>query len=268
MISCSGKNHKADEGVLAKVNKEVLYASELQNLIPSGTNVRDSVLIAQNYINNWVHDQLILQKAKKNLLKEDLHFEKQLEEYKNSLIVYKYESKLISQSLDTTVTDKEIETFYRENISNFQLKDNIVKVYYARLDNSLPELPKIKRFFNSWEPQARDSLEKYFERFSELYYKDDETWILFNDVLKYVPIKTYNQEAFLQDNRKIEIEEGNSIYLVCFTDFKIKDGESPLSFERENIRQIIINKRKLKIISKMREDVYQSALTSNGFEIY
>jgi len=267
LTSCLFQGDKT-EGVLARVNKDYLYATELSGVVPAGTSTKDSILIVQNFINNWVHNKLILQKAKNNLLKKDLHFEKQLEEYQNSLIIYKYESKLISQTLDTVVTDPEIEKYYKENSSNFQLKDNIVKVYYARFDNALPELKTIRKLFNSNEPEDRDSLEKYIEKFSDLYYRDDETWILFNDILKYVPINTYNQEAFLQNNRKLEISEGSTVYFVGFTDFMIKDGESPLSFEKENIRQIIINKRKLSIINKMRKDVYQAALTSNGFEIY
>jgi hypothetical protein len=267
LSSCFIKRDKT-EGVLARVNKDYLYASELTGVVPTGTTPKDSILIVQNFINNWVQNKLILQKARNNLLKKDLRFEKQLEEYENSLIIYKYESKLISQSLDTVVTDKEIESYYTENSKNFQLKDNIVKVYYARFSNTLPELREIRTLFNSADPEDRNRLENYIEQFSDLYYRDDETWVLFNDILKYVPINTYNEEAFLQNNRKLEISEGGSVYFVCFTDFMMKDGESPLSFERENIRQIILNKRKLRIINKMRQDVYQAALAGDGFKIY
>jgi hypothetical protein len=268
LTSCFNGLNKDKENLLARVNKDYLYKSELKNIIPSGISTRDSILIVQNYVNNWIIEKLILNKAQKNLRKADLQFEKQLEEYRNSLIIYKYESQLIIQSLDTVVTDTEIEKFYYDNIGNFQLKDNIVKVYYARFDSSLPELGKIRSYFYSDSPEHRDSLEKYIENFSDLYYKDDETWILFDDVIREIPINTYNQESYLQNHRKIEITDGPMVYLVSFTDFKIKEGESPLSFEKENIRQIIINKRKLKIISQMHENVYQAALKDNSFEIY
>lgn len=253
---------------LARVNNDYLYKSELKNIVPEGTSGRDSILIVQNFVNNWVTEKLILNKAQKNLRKADIQFEKQLEEYRNSLIIYKYESQLINQTLDTIVSAAEIEKFYYDNISNFQLKDNIIKVYYARFDSNLPELNMIRRFFYSDTPEQRDSLQKYVEKFSDLYYRDDETWILFDDLIKYIPINTYNQESYLQNHRKIEINDDPMVYFVNFTDFKIKDGESPLSFEKENIRQIIINKRKLKIISQMRENVFQAALKENSFEIY
>lgn len=253
---------------LARVNNDYLYKSELKNIVPAGTSGRDSILIVQNFVNNWVTEKLILNKAQKNLRKADIQFEKQLEEYRNSLIIYKYESQLINQTLDTIVSAAEIEKFYYDNIGNFQLKDNIIKVYYARFDSNLPELNKIRRFFYSDTPEQKDSLQKYVEKFSDLFYRDDETWILFDDLIKYIPINTYNQESYLQNHRKIEIHDDPMVYFVNFTDFKIKDGESPLSFEKENIRQIIINKRKLKIISQMRESVFQAALKDNSFEIY
>ena len=267
LTSCFNDMDKKKES-LARVNNDYLYKSELKNIVPEGTSGRDSILIVQNFVNNWVTEKLILNKAQKNLRKADIQFEKQLEEYRNSLIIYKYESQLINQTLDTIVSETEIEKFYYDNISNFQLKDNIIKVYYARFDSNLPELNKIRRFFYSDTPEHRDSLQKYVEKFSDLYYRDDETWILFDDLIKYIPINTYNQESYLQNHRKIEINDDPTVYFVNFTDFKIKDGESPLSFEKENIRQIIINKRKLKIISQMRENVFQAALKENSFEIY
>lgn len=254
--------------MLARVYDEYLYESELKDIIPSDTKAKDSILIAQNYINNWISQKIVLYKAQRNLQAEDMLFEKQLEDYRNSLIVYSYETKLISQRLDTVVTDADIEVYYNDNIGNFQLRDNIVKVYYARFKSDIPELRKIRRFINSNTPEFRDSVEVYIENLADLFYLDDETWILFDDVLKYVPINTYNQEAYLQNHRSIEITEDDHIYFVNFSDFKIKDGVSPLSFEKENIRQIIINKRKLSIIEKMRDEVFQSALESNEFEIY
>lgn len=268
LSSCFGGANKSSENVLARVFDEYLYESELMDIIPTGTSSKDSILIAQNYINSWISQKIILNKAQRNLLQEDMLFEKQLEDYRNSLIIYKYETKLISQKLDTVATDEDIEKYYNDNIGNFQLKDNIVKVYYARLDNELPELRKIRRFFNSNTPEYRDSVEVYIENLADLFYLDDETWILFDDVLRYVPINTYNKEAYLQNHRRIEITDNDFVYFVFFSDFKIKDGVSPLSFEKENIRQIIINKRKLDIIGKMRDEVFQSALENNEFEIY
>lgn len=268
LSSCFNSGNKGSDNVLARVYNDYLYEEELKDVVPSGVGVKDSLSIVKNYINNWVNQKLLLYKAEKNLLDEDLNFDQQLEDYRNSLIIFKYESKLISQSLDTVVTDSDIELYYNENIENFQLKNNIVKTYYARFEKEHPELRKVRNFFHSTRPEFRDSLEVYVEEGANLYFLNDETWILFDDLLRYVPITTYNNEAWLQNHRKIELSDDEFVYFANITDFKIKDGTSPMGFEKENIRQIIINKRKLFIINEMRDEVYQSALEKSNFEIY
>lgn len=259
---------KSSENVLARVHSEYLYESDLRGVIAPGTSVKDSIMLARNYINNWVKEKLVLEKAEKNLPDEELAFKKQLEDYKNSLIIYNYESKLIQQELDTVVTNRQIEDYYNTNIGNFQLKDNIVKAYYARFEEGLDELRKIRRFFYSDVPEDRDSLDRYIEEYANLYFLNDEVWVRFEDVLRHVPIVTYNREAYLQNHRRIEITEEPYVYFIRISDYKIKDGESPLSFEKKNIRQIIINQRKLKLIKDMRDEVFQSAAANNDFEIY
>ena len=268
IATCFNCSDKGAESILARVYDKYLYESEIEDVVPKGISPKDSISIVQNYINNWIKQKLILYKAESNLRNADKQFDKQLEVYRNSLIIYQYESKLISQSLDTVVSFTEIEEYYNKNIGNFQLKNNIIKVYYARFESDELNLKKIKRFFYSDTPEYRDSLDVYIENYSNLYYLNDETWILFNDMLKFIPIKTYNQEAYLQNHRKIELIDEQYLYLVHFSDFKIKEGVSPLSFEREHIRQIIINKRKLNIINQMQDEVYQEAINNNDFEIY
>ena len=266
--SCFGGANKSSENVLAMVGNEYLYESDVEGIVPPGIPVKDSISFIRNYINTWVSQRLFLEKAEKNLRDEDMKFEKQLDEYRNSLIIYKYESELVKQNLDTVVTDEEIDVYYKANLANFQLKNNIVKVYYARFEQDYPQWRKVRGFFYSNKPEHRDSVEYYIENYSNLYFLNDETWILFSDVLRFVPINTYNQEAFLQNNVKIEIKEEPFNYLVSFSDFRIKDGVSPLSFERENIRKIILNKRRLTIINNMRDEVFNTALEKNEFEIY
>lgn len=268
LVSCIGGSNNRSENVLARVGNEYLNESDLEGIVPENTTVKDSIQVVKSYVNNWVSQRLFLQKALKNLREEDMKFQEQLEEYRNSLIIYTYESELVKQNLDTTITEAEIESYYNQNQANFQLKNNIVRVYYARFEEDFPQLRRFRNFFYSNAPAQRDSVEHYIENYSNLYFLNDETWILFSDVLRFVPIETYNQESFLENNLKVDFLKEGYVYFVCFSDFRIKDGVSPLSFERENIRKIILNKRRLTIINNMREEVFNAALEKNEFEIY
>jgi hypothetical protein len=267
LTSCLRKQGGFNDPVLARVHEDYLYYSEVKDLV-AGANPKDSLELVRNYINNWIHQRLILHKAERNLTEKDKDFKKQLTEYRNSLLIYQYESKLVSQYLDTLVSDTQIVRYYNENINSFELKNNILKAYFVRIEKDHPRLRSIKRFLFSNTPGARDSVEYYCIRYKLNYLLDDENWMVFDDFIRLVPVKTYNQEAFLQNNRELEIEEGPYVYLIRVIDFIIREGISPLSFERENIRQILLNKRKLGIIEKMHEDVFKTALQNNEFETY
>ena len=100
------------------------------------------------------------------------------------------------------------------------------------------------------------------------YFLDDQNWLIFSDLLKQVPIKTYNQEDFLKNHKSLEYQDSAYIYLVRFKDFKVKESVSPLSFEKQRIKDIMVNRRKIDLITQMREAVYAKALKNSDFEIY
>ena len=98
-----------------------LNASDIEKIVPATVKGKDSVELVKNYIDNWVRQNLVLHKAEQNLNAEALNasIEKQLEDYKTSLITFAYEKELIRQKLDTGVSEIEIEDYYNKNPQNF-----------------------------------------------------------------------------------------------------------------------------------------------------
>ena len=254
--------------LLARVNDEYLYDSELKGLVPEGSSPRDSMVLVKNFVNNWIKTTLMISKAEKNLTDHQLNFDKQLTDYKNSLIIFKYESKWINQNLDTIVIDSEIETYYKEHLSDFELKENIARVMYVILDQESEEDLMFDEVLNLPDSLMLDSLEALCKLYANSFYLDTANWISFNRLQKIVPIETYNQELFLKENDFVKLNKGNELYLIKFVDYKIEDDISPLDFEHNDIRNIIINKRKMRLVKKMRNDIYENAILSKEFEIY
>jgi hypothetical protein len=258
----------APEEAVARVHDQYLYKSDLSQIIIPGTTPEDSAIVVNSYIQNWIKKQLVLYKAEANLDEEKKNVEQKLIEYRNSLITYIYESELIRQKLDTTVSDEEILKYYEENNRNFELKDNIIKVLYLKVKKDAPKIKKVKDWYKSGNPKDRIQLEEYCYQYASDFHLDDETWLLFDELLKKVPIKTYDKEAYLKNNRFIEIEDSTDLYLVNIREMKIRESLSPLSFVRDDIRVLIINKRKLDLIREMENTTYEEALRKNEFEIY
>ncbi len=266
LTSCKSK-HNSDDVIIAKVHDYELFASDLKDLVPKGTNIKDSSMIVEGFIDSWIRKNLIIHQAEYNLLPEQMDFEQKLEDYRNSLITYAYESELIRQKLDTIVSETEIRNYYDQNRGDFELKYNVVKAVYV----VLPIESNRKKLFRSLLNTHRfssDSLEYNAGRFALSYYNGYHNWIRFDDLLTQVPIKTYNQEVFLRDNRFIEFDDKPFCYLILIQDFIIAESLSPLEMESENIKNIIINKRKRELISKMHQDIYDKAVKENAFKVY
>lgn len=266
LSSCSSWMKEEDK-LIAEVYDYKLYASDIMDIVPKGTSEKDSTVMVQGFIDSWIRKYLIIHQAEYNLTSEQMDFEQKLEDYRNSLIIYAYESELINQKLDTVVTESEIQAYYRQNRPDFELKYNVVKAVYV----VLPIDSKKKAMFRKLLDTRRfsnDSLENFAGKYALSYYNGYRNWIRFDDLLTQVPIKTYNQELFLRDNRFIEIDDKPFSYLVLIHDFIIAESLSPLDMERENIRNILINKRKRELISQMHKNIYEKAVKDNAFKIY
>ena len=268
LTSCSYFLKKKTERVLARAYGEYLYESDLYEVIPHGTAAGDSVSLAQNFIDNWINQRLLIHQAENNLSDEQMDFTVQMENYKNSLIIFEYENELVKQKLDTVVSDEDIEKYYTSNQQNFLLKNNIVQIQYVKLPVNSPNTKQIRKLLNSDNSEDKTRLSEMAEKYAADYFLDNQNWVLFDNLMNQIPIKTYNQEEFLKYHRDVEVQDSVYLYLVKFKDFKIKESVSPLSFEKDRIKNIILNKRKIDLINKMHQDVYDQALKHNDFEVY
>jgi hypothetical protein len=266
-ISCS----KVDEqkGIpIARAFDRYLYTSELQGLIPQDISKEDSITFVEQYANNWLREETILKQAELNLSQDQKSFEEKLNKYKNSLVIYAYESQLVQQKLDTSITELDIENYYNTNKDNFLLKDYIVKVLYARFEKNAPDLGKVENWMGEKSSENRVKLNEHCAKYASNFYLEDDVWLYFDDMLKEVPLKVMDKESFLLSNKFVKIEKENFVYFLKVIEYKLKDGLSPLSIEKENIKNILINQRKIKLIGIMREGIFKDALQNKNIEIF
>ena len=111
-------------------------------------------------------------------------------------------------------------------------------------------------------------MNEYAHQFSEKFFLNDSLWILFDDLVKEVPIKFTDEKEFFRNVNHIEVEDSLSYYFVFINDYRLKNDVAPLRFEKSNIKNIILNKRKLNLLNKVKSDLYQQALLDNDIEIY
>lgn len=113
--ACGKLARQSERIVVAECYDKKLYADELEGLVPSSAGKLDSMAQTSAYIDTWVHRQLLVHQAEMNLSPRQLDFTKQLQDYRNSLVIYAYETQLVDRYLDTVVTQEEITTYYEEH---------------------------------------------------------------------------------------------------------------------------------------------------------
>jgi len=259
---------KNKDKAIARVNDKYLYREELVDVVPAGTSGNDSIEITTAYINNWVRQELLLKQAEDNLEETNRDFTDQIEQYRNSLIIYAYESELIKQKLDTVVPMSEIEAYYKENQNNFYLRENIVLASYVIINKNSPIANKVKTLLLSNRDADKEKLQSLCQENGVEYLINDGTWMSFADLDRKIPLTVDDQDEFLKKNKFFEVKDSTTMYYVAISAYKSKESISPLNFEIENIRIILLNKRKAALLQRMEDDLISDAVKRKKYEIF
>lgn len=268
LASCQRNSTTGSGEVLVRVYDRYLYASDLEGVIPPGASARDSLTAVRNYIQNWVDKELIVKKAEKNLPEDLQDFSDRIEEYRNSLIIFEYEKMLVRQDLDTNISEEAIMEYYEREKGNFLLQHDILDLQYLVLHPDSPAIRKFRQYIQTEVPEEKDSLALYSSKYASGFSIIDDHWISLKDLYHLLPIESYSYREFNLDRRYLEVQDSAFIYMIYIRDFKPADSMPPIHFVEENIKKIILNKRKKDLIKNMRQSVLQDAIEHNQVEIF
>ena len=266
LISCK---NEPKEIKLARFNNIFLYKSELIDEIPITLNENDSAIFADNYIHKWLVDQMIMEKSEEMIPLKFNSVEKKINKYKRSLITYEFEQFYINKRLDTNISDLEINDYYTSHLDDFVLNDYVVKCMYMKVPKKSKILKEVKKNYHIQNEKMVDQMMKLGQKENVKFYYNPEEWIFFDDLLKELPIlENYSKVEFIKKKKKTIIEYNNYVYFVNIFDYIIKNGTSPLSFETNKIKSIILNQRSRDLRKKLRLDLYDDGMNNNYIEKY
>jgi len=267
-MGCKNFEVRNAEKPIARVGEVYLYPSEIEQLFPSKTLTNDSLLILKNYVDKWIRKQLLLQKAELNLTEEQKDVSGQIEEYRTSLLIFKYEQSLILQKLDTVITSEEIDAYYNENQSNFVLDRNLVKALFIKLPRNVPNVEQFRRLYSSEKEEDKQQLENYCYQYATKFDFFDDTWVNFTRIQAELPQKVWSPEKSLKWAKRIEQKDSTYNYFVYIRDNRVEGETAPVDYVSDNIKSIIMNKRKVKFLTDMENDIFNSAMSKGEFTIY
>jgi hypothetical protein len=262
-VACFNGN---DQRVIASVNEKDLLLSEVIKEMPEFTE--DSSFFIDSYINIWVRKQLMIYHAEINLSSGLTDYEKQIQEYRESLLIYAYQQELINQNFDTTITSQEILEYYNRYREEFKLVKNIFIGRYIVVDKSAPSLKDLSKWYKSDNEESVEKLVDYCQQFAKEYYLADSSWQYFSNINDRLPNLISEEEYFLQHTKGVWFEDEIYRYYIYIKDYQIKGSISPLDMELEKIRNVLLNKKKIQYLKQLEDELYQNALDLKKIKIY
>lgn len=263
-VSCKSESNEKN---LARFKDVYLNESDIINEIPITLDQKDSAIFADNYIHKWLVNQMIMDKSEEMIPMEVLKVEKKINKYKMSLISYEFEQFYINKRLDTLISEFQISKYYENHLDDFVLNDYAVKCMYLKVPKKSKFIKEVKRNYHLKNEDMIDKIMEIGQNEEVSLYYNPEEWVFFDDLMKQIPIlEKYSKIEFIKKKKKVVLEFQNYIYFVNVYDFIIKNGTSPLSFEENKIKSIILNQRAKNLRKKLRQDIYNDGIKNNLIE--
>lgn len=232
---------------------------------------QDSEVFIQTYINTWIESQVMLNKSEINVDQEYLELVNQkVVDYRNSLMIYEYEKKLILQNIDTTISNDDIQEYYEKNTDNFNLNDPIVRCLFLKVNKKSTVLEEFSKHYQLKNAEDSVFIHDMAKLEAEKYMIDFQQWKPVEYVISELPIadKITDVNVFLDRNRLVEMQDNQYVYFLHVLDYRKQGQNAPLSYIEEKIRLMILNKRKYEYLNIIRKRLVESAITKSEVNLY
>ena len=252
--------------VIASVNENDLLLSQVLKEMPN--QIEDSTFFVDKYMNDWIRKQLMIYHAEINLSSDIQNYEKQIEDYRASLLIYAYQQELINQNFDTSISYTQVESYYNQYKDEFKLSKNIFKGRFIVVEKSAPQLKNLNKWYKSDKESSILDLTDYCQQFAKEYYLEDDKWQYFSVFNNKLPEYIQEEDYFLENTKGVVFEDENLRYYVFVKDFKINGSVSPLELEQDKIRNVLLNKNKIEYLMQLEDELYQNGLALKKIKIY
>ena len=257
-----------DDEVVAQAEGVKLYRTELDALIPKGISPEDSAALAMQYINTWASDLVYLKIAEQQLSKSEKDVTKELEDYRKSLLKYRYEQLYVNERLDTMVTDEMVDEYYEGHLDKFVLQRPIVRARYLNIAADSPALKQLRKMMKSSDPNdlvEADSL-AYSSALKFMTWNND--WIDAASLAGEFGTD-YTSMLNTMSGGWIEYKDTTGFVKLAYVPEMIAKGlQAPVEYCSPMIKDMIISARKQALITGLERDLLNDARENGNFTIY
>ncbi len=263
LMGCSQEHDHKGRTPLVEAAGEFLYEEDLRAALPLNLSKDDSVLFTESYIRNWVEDVLLFDKAEGNI-PDNERIAKLVDSYRRALIMHTYQEELVNQRLVDEIDTAEIAAYYGKNRDMFRTDEPYVKGLFIKVPLKASGINNVRNWYKRNDQASIEKLEKYSLGSAVSYDYFYDRWIPVSDVAAKIPFKEWSDAGdYLDKNRNIEVKDTAFCYFLHVEEFLGKGDYRPLDFVREEIKEILINLKRVEFINGVKRELYRQASDQN-----
>jgi hypothetical protein len=268
LVGSCGTKTESKKTTIASYKKNKLYLEDISSQFKPFLSKDDSVQNVQAMANSWLQQQVLLDFASQNLGDSIAQFDRLIEDYKKSLLIYHYENTLSKQSMDTAITDSTLLAYYEQNKQNFELKRNIVKIWYAKFNINFGTIAQVVPYFKGESKESLAYVKEFCEQYAENHFVSSTDWLYFDEIRKEIPLDpSYDQSAFIANNKFRQFKDEEYVYLLKIVDYKVKNSLSPFDLVKNEIKHMILNERRVALLKENQKKLLKKAKENGDAKI-
>jgi len=274
-VSCKLANNIGDTAtelfrgeVVAKAGSHKLYRSQLEPYIPHGVSPQDSINLARQYMDAWAEDILMLDMAEEQLSKEEKDVTKELEDYRRTLLKYRYEQRYIDQRLDTLITDEEIGRFYKNHQDLFRLDRPLIKSRYLIIPADSKNLKKLRNLISAEEAADLQEAAMLASTSAIKYADSADTWMDGLTLAQELGMDYRNMLSSIKGQFMEWKDEAGNLHIAYIADMVPEGKTAPEEFCTERIRDLILSERKHTLENTLEQNLLEEARKNKKYVIY
>lgn len=258
-LSCNSPKENTQDDVLVTIGNDRFFGEDLLEYIPKNASPEDSLKISNKVIDEWVKETLFKQVAKKQSY--DQKIKEMVKSYEASLLVYNYESKLIQEKLDSTITESDIDLIYAENKGNFLLNSKAYLIFTAIVGSKYN-----KEFEQLWDKNKWEKVEAFCDSLNLEAQILDSIWVKKDKKID-IPEKI-RQNTKLERGFNLKKKINDDYYYLQVMKIKEIGDLAPKNILVEDLKKLILHRRKKDIIEKEKTLLYKDAISKKSVVHY
>lgn len=192
----------------------------------------------------------------------------ELEDYRKSLLKYRYEQLYVNERLDTAVSPEHIEEYYLSHQDKFILERPVVKARFLNISQESPALKQIRKRMGSSE--ANELMEADSLAFSSAvkFTTWGDSWIDVAVLAREYSMDYSDMMARMNKGWIESVDTTGYMRVSYISEITPKGKVAPLEYCQEDIRNVIISSRRQSILLNLERDLLKDARENGEFVIY